>query len=79
VKLLLADRPDLAAHISRWGARVVELGAAHQSKGVLEVLSHAEVYAAWNQTKTGAAQAHAYALVPQAATAGPGPRSYRSS
>jgi hypothetical protein len=54
VKLLLADRPDLAAHINRWGARVVELGAAHRSKGVLEVLSEAEVYAAWNHTKTGA-------------------------
>jgi hypothetical protein len=51
IALILADRPQLAAHIGRWGTRLVEAAAHDPHKNVLEVLSEKELIDLWNETR----------------------------
>ena len=50
IKLILKDRPGLAAHLARWMSRIQELHGDH-SVTIGSVLSEKQVRVAWEQTR----------------------------
>jgi hypothetical protein len=54
VKLVLADHPQLAAHLGRWGSRLAEVGRGRSSEKVGDVLTEQQVRELWNETRAAA-------------------------